>query len=1135
MVQELLTLPFDNDFIDKAGRHTLYNGNSGYPFKSPVRFAEGRLGTASAYFDGNAFLINTNDTTHICTENSGNFRGLTLLQLANSDDFLLGSTKNTQEWNGTYVSTNSDLNFSLDCWINLETGGQRWYPICSSAGISYGSFKVGWVLQVDTATGQLEMIGFSGGDWLGSVLRSNFKIPFNEWTHIAVSIWRVNGFPYPTAQAMYKNGIPDTGIVGQNRLIRFSNGIFCASIGERNWQYNPFFIGLGPTGIYHGDTNWYHGINPYYGFRFKGRIDNLRICLGPRWTTNTQSLLDPIEVPGIALTTTTTTTTTTASTTVGWTTYSTTTYTSTLSTTTTFYPQGIIRNFLELPFDQNTNDSTQRHFTIERPTLYSEDRIRGSHSAYFDGTSKIEFLSDESDWTLASTNYGLYGALDKNSTWHAFANIPDNSFTIDCWIKLESNTNGIRYYPICSSFNSAGTGWSFQIDIQTLKLQMVGYAQKSHLLDFISVPAKNQNGMLINSVVNLLMESSFTLELDTWIHIALVSYRKYNQIAPKIMYKNGTPDRVSTYVPNQVVWSNRGQVTVNDPTVGLGPLVLGFAPKTDMIGSKTNGDWYKGFIDYLRICEGNRFPVDGTSFTPPEDGATTTQTTVTTTTTQTTVSTTTLSTVTTSTTSGTTSLTTVTLTTGTTQTSTVTTASTTSPPEYYIDATPIMTGVNTPSGVISTNARTFSNFPLYHLFDRDLTTRWYTESARPWWVCYDFGVNNSQVIKKWALFPSGNISSWPFPKEVKLQASNDKITWVDLDFQSNLIDPENTWWESSVLLNNISYRYYQIYIISTLGGSGFEVSLSQIRLLKASPLLSSSTTASTTVSQTSTTVTTLSTTTVTTTTYTTTGTTVTYTSTSSWTTTTESQTTITPIPRFLNVSVDGVASAHGYLSNYIPDNAFDNDSNTFWLCSPYDNPPYWISYHWTDASYTVDYYKVYLTSGGRPKNWQFQGSNDGENWDILDEVWNEDSEGLIERIFSNTIAYSYYRLYITDVWSRYYGIRVNELQLYSGYHNNKPESQMHWIGYDFEQEILVQRYCMCVPQGSSFNEWKLQGSKDGIFWIDVDYQNQPDFVGWKCIDIENNNLSFNRWRLVIMNWSSYSQPGLIELELFQRP
>jgi hypothetical protein len=93
---------------------------------------------------------------------------------------------------------------------------------------------------------------------------------------------------------------------------------------------------------------------------------------------------------------------------------------------------------------------------------------------------------------------------------------------------------------------------------------------------------------------------------------------------------------------------------------------------------------------------------------------------------------------------------------------------------------------------------------------------------------------------------------------------------------------------------------------------------------------------------------------------------------------------------------------------------------------------------------------------------------------------------------------------------------------------------MHWVGYDFGTPILAQRYCMKTLDGYGFNRWKLQGSHDGIFWVDVDYQDQPDWVGWKCVEIEDNELYFPRWRLLVMNWDDLSNPGLIEFEIFRR-
>jgi hypothetical protein len=94
---------------------------------------------------------------------------------------------------------------------------------------------------------------------------------------------------------------------------------------------------------------------------------------------------------------------------------------------------------------------------------------------------------------------------------------------------------------------------------------------------------------------------------------------------------------------------------------------------------------------------------------------------------------------------------------------------------------------------------------------------------------------------------------------------------------------------------------------------------------------------------------------------------------------------------------------------------------------------------------------------------------------------------------------------------------------------------MHWFGYDFGTPTLVQRYCINTTDHSGFTEWKLQGSDDGVFWIDVDHQVSPEWVGWNCFDIESNELEFPRWRLLIMNWTTESSPGLVEFEVFKRP
>lgn len=266
----------------------------------------------------------------------------------------------------------------------------------------------------------------------------------------------------------------------------------------------------------------------------------------------------------------------------------------------------------------------------------------------------------------------------------------------------------------------------------------------------------------------------------------------------------------------------------------------------------------------------------------------------------------------------------------------------------------------------------------------------------------------------------------------------------------------------------------------------------------------------------------------------TTGTTGTYTTTTTWTTTTISYSTTTSIPPYTRVSIGGQATASNYYPGFIPSKAFDFDSSTYWLCNPYDSY-HWIAYSWDDTDYIVDQYSISVSKSGNPKSWVFQGSNDGVHWVTLDTRTGISDTGLLSYTFENSTGYSRYRLYITEVWSQLYGVKINELVLYTNSTNNRLESSMHWIGYDLLTSTKIQRYCIYTADHLGFTEWKLQGSSDGVFWVDIDYQDQPEWVGWKCIEIEENELSFSKWRLLIMNWNSNSSPGLIELELFKRP
>ena len=108
--------------------------------------------------------------------------------------------------------------------------------------------------------------------------------------------------------------------------------------------------------------------------------------------------------------------------------------------------------------------------------------------------------------------------------------------------------------------------------------------------------------------------------------------------------------------------------------------------------------------------------------------------------------------------------------------------------------------------------------------------------------------------------------------------------------------------------------------------------------------------------------------------------------------------------------------------NFDAEKTFDENNNTFWETT---NPfPHWIQYDFgADNLKKITKYTLYCgffgadSTGRMPKDWQFQGSNDGSSWTTLDIVKNQinwkNKEGRTYS-FKNSISYRYYRLYITD-------------------------------------------------------------------------------------------------------------------------
>ncbi|MFV3011828.1 discoidin domain-containing protein [Clostridium botulinum] len=112
-----------------------------------------------------------------------------------------------------------------------------------------------------------------------------------------------------------------------------------------------------------------------------------------------------------------------------------------------------------------------------------------------------------------------------------------------------------------------------------------------------------------------------------------------------------------------------------------------------------------------------------------------------------------------------------------------------------------------------------------------------------------------------------------------------------------------------------------------------------------------------------------------------------------------------------------------YDNNYQAYKAFDKDNSNYY-CWYTDSLNYgWIYYKFTDTKqiekYTITSRNVINTGlpMGSPKNWTFEGSNNGIDWVILDTRMNEinwNNNEKREYYFKNNVKYLFYRLNISS-------------------------------------------------------------------------------------------------------------------------
>lgn len=127
-----------------------------------------------------------------------------------------------------------------------------------------------------------------------------------------------------------------------------------------------------------------------------------------------------------------------------------------------------------------------------------------------------------------------------------------------------------------------------------------------------------------------------------------------------------------------------------------------------------------------------------------------------------------------------------------------------------------------------------------------------------------------------------------------------------------------------------------------------------------------------------------------------------------------------PLTTFEMVDLTGstITASSIWDGSYSEQKAFDEDTETYWHTQ--NGFPHWLQIDFGSSNEkTICWYAIRQSDIDvyPPRTWEFQGSNNGSDWDSLDNVEvASDFVALEERIFffDNSAAYRYYRWYITS-------------------------------------------------------------------------------------------------------------------------
>lgn len=283
--------------------------------------------------------------------------------------------------------------------------------------------------------------------------------------------------------------------------------------------------------------------------------------------------------------------------------------------------------------------------------------------------------------------------------------------------------------------------------------------------------------------------------------------------------------------------------------------------------------------------------------------------------------------------------------------------------------------------------------------------------------------------------------------------------------------------------------------------------------------------------------------------------------------------------QFLDLTREYFTASDTYSTSSVY-NLLDGSQTTYW--TSLSSQPWWFKLDLSTVSSGVaTKYKLSSGSSGAsymPKTWQFQGSQNDSDWDILDEVVSvSPAWGLNEtRIytFSGTVGYNYYRFYFSNGYSSS-NVRVWEFDILDStdkslildhapfitasndkanahyaidsnvstgsYWSGPASSSTYddvakgypseaWLKYDFGagNSKVIKQYRIYANTTYDPREWYFQGSNDNVNWTILDHQRHQSFVvtnpAFMCYPAINETAyRYYRIRFLYLNYYSLAR------------